>query len=242
MADVQSIPDATKEWAAQRGVEFHFSRETGSTNDDAKSHALNEPDEFTLYLATHQTKGRGRGANHWLDTGAGENLLSTWSVALDQPAQAITGPRIGLALFLAAQATWPSCKWALKAPNDLLLKGAKTAGLLVETISDGSAHRLLVGLGLNVLNHPRSLPDATHIAESLDAPMNESDWYRFLDQWVKELRAAVTECQSAQLVPTVRAKLVTALNANPRRPFVVEDVTATGDLVYKGGVVRWTEI
>ena len=97
--------------------------------------AMRENDDLVLFLAAHQTNGRGRGANHWLDTGAGESLLSTWSLSVSSPPQAITGPRIGLALFAAATHAWPSLKFGLKAPNDLYLDGQKVAGLLVETVT-----------------------------------------------------------------------------------------------------------
>src|SRR4051812_12482613 len=122
---MMSAADTTQEWANQRGLHLVFTPQTGSTNDDSKRNAMSEQDDLVLYLTGHQVSGRGRGSNQWLDTGSGEGLLSTWSFGVLSPPQAITAPRIGLALFTAASRTWPSMGWGLKAPNDLYLSGHK---------------------------------------------------------------------------------------------------------------------
>lgn len=238
-----SLTDTTLDWANQRGVTTVFETETGSTNDDAKSRAMRENDDLVLFLAAHQTNGRGRGANHWLDTGAGESLLSTWSLSVSSPPQAITGPRIGLALFAAATHAWPSLKFGLKAPNDLYLDGQKVAGLLVETVTGGALHRLIVGLGLNVSNHPRSLnAQATHLTGALGRSPDAGEWFQFLDAFRDQLNAAAGECLQAHLSDFARAELKAALNANAARKFVVTDVSAEGDLHHASGIVRWTDL
>ena len=132
---IQSISETTQNWAGQREIAVIYNAETGSTNDNCKARALDEAEDLVIELADHQTKGRGRGINTWLDTGAGESLLGTWSLRMQGAPQAITGPRIGLAIYNAAAATWPSLAWSLKAPNDLILSGKKCGGVLVETVS-----------------------------------------------------------------------------------------------------------
>src|SRR5580698_4834267 len=122
---MKSVFDTTELWAKQRNLMTQTFEEIGSTNDEAKNEASDLDEEAKLYLTAHQTHGRGRGKNTWLDTGAGENLLSSWSFHLDQPPQSITGPRIGEALFRAVHSAWPTLPWSLKAPNDLYLKEHK---------------------------------------------------------------------------------------------------------------------
>jgi BirA family biotin operon repressor/biotin-[acetyl-CoA-carboxylase] ligase len=237
-----SVTDTTLEWADQRQLRVYHAPETGSTNDDAKAGAWNEGDEPVLYLTGHQTSGRGRGDNTWLDTGAGDCLLSTWSLAIDPAPQPITSPRVGLILFTAASRVWPDLSWGLKAPNDLYLAGHKIAGLLVETVSDGHRHRLLVGLGFNVANHPRRFATATHLTGALGHPPEEGDWFQFLDEWKQGLIAALPECTQPKLTSQACQDLKNALNANSARPFTVDRVSPEGDLVHSGGVVKWTEL
>lgn len=239
---VSSVTETTHSWATQRGLACEFEAETGSTNDNAKKKALNEDEDCVLYLATHQSAGRGRGTHTWLDTGSGESLLATWSFATKSPPQAITGPRIGLALFKAASKTWNSLSWGLKPPNDLFLSGHKVAGLLVESVSSGSSHRLLVGLGFNVLNHPRKFAEATHLSAALSEAVDEATWFQFLDELQVQLQKAVEECQQPRLNEKSRSQLALAINANSARPFEVSEVTAEGDLIYKGGIKRWMDL
>lgn len=240
--EMKSALESTANWAMQRHLAFVSEMQTGSTNDDAKQNAFQERSDLALYLASHQTAGRGRGQNTWLDTGSGDALLSTWSMKSAQPPQAITAPRIGLALFRAVGQVWPHLPWAIKAPNDLFLDGLKVAGLLVETVSNGANHRLIIGLGFNVLNHPRKFMTATHLSSRLMDRPKESDWFRFLDELKNQFQLALTDCTKSSLSETVRAELAAALNANPNRAFVVQEVSPAGDLVHAGGTVRWTDL
>jgi len=242
MAEVNSATEATVNWALQRQLALNSEAQTGSTNDDAKANALKETANVVLYLASHQTAGRGRSANTWLDTGAGESLLSTWSIKATRPPQAITGPRVGLALFQACRKVWPQLNWSLKAPNDLYLDGVKVAGLLVETVSNGESHRMLIGLGLNVINHPRRFTNATHLSQALGSRPSESEWFRFLDELKNQFSEAVLDAARPELTGTVRHELVQALNANPNRPFAVKDISPAGDLLHEGGRVPWTDL
>lgn len=242
MDGIGSVTDITVNWALQRHLALSLESQTGSTNDDAKAQALNETADLVLYLTAHQTSGRGRNTNQWLDTGAGESLLSTWSFATKRAPQSITGPRVGLALFQACQKIWPLLQWALKAPNDLYLDGAKVAGLLVEAVTDGSHHRLLIGLGFNIFNHPRSFAAATHLAQALGQRPSESEWFRFLDELKAHFTEAVLDAGRPELTDTVRFELAQALNANPKRAFLVEEISPAGDLIHTGGRVAWTDL
>lgn len=242
MPIIISVSETTAQWAEQRQLSCIFSTETGSTNDDAKKNAFRESEDFCLYVTTHQTQGRGRGTNVWLDTGSGEGLLSTWSYALKSSPQSITAPRIGLALFNAAAQVWPSLAWSIKAPNDLFLNGLKVGGLLVETVSSGSQFRLLIGLGLNILNHPRRFAEAEHLGKTLHGAPEEGDWFQFLDELKNEFSRALTDSQRATLSDESCRQLMQALNANSAKPFSVQQVTPQGDLVHSGGKLHWKDL
>jgi BirA family biotin operon repressor/biotin-[acetyl-CoA-carboxylase] ligase len=233
---MKSVYQATEQWAQQRNLIVQAFDEIGSTNDEAKAEASDLDENPKLYLAAHQTHGRGRGKNTWLDTGAGENLLSSWSFHLDQPPQSITGPRIGDALYRASETIWPTLPWSLKAPNDLYLADHKLAGLLVETVSQGASHRLIIGLGMNVLNHPRAILNATHFA---NAGVSDSEWYQFLDVLYGQFKTALEDIVLPHLKIETRSHLLKALNAFPLKKESFIEVTAAGDLVTKNGTVSW---
>ncbi len=242
MPTLKSIADTTVTWAEQRQIALQFEAQTTSTNDDAKKNSLTEPQDFTLYLTAHQTAGRGRGANSWLDTDNGESLLSTWSFALAGSPQAITGPRVGLALMRAVSSVWPSLMWSLKAPNDLFLGGRKVGGLLIESVSGGAQYRVMIGLGLNVLNHPRHFQQADHLSKSLNNVPDEGEWFQFLDELRMEFAAAMIDCQLPGLNDELCRELTHALNANPSKTFITDSVSAQGDLIHAGGKIIWSQL
>lgn len=236
-----SVTDSAADWAAQRQITLQIDAQTGSTNDNAKAGALSEVADITIYLASHQTAGRGRGGNSWLDTGAGESLLMTWSIRLPSPAQAITAPRLGLCVYKAVRHSWPSLAWSLKAPNDLLLDGRKVAGLLVESVTGGDRHRLLIGFGFNILNHPRRFGEATHLTAATGG-LEEGDWFRFLDEWHAQIKTALDEITKPELSETVRQDLVQALNAHPGKAYTIQRISPAGDIIHSAGQIRWTDL
>lgn len=242
MAKLNSLLETTAEWARQREIPALITNETPSTNDDAKKAALSDNGPLTVYVTGHQTAGRGRGANTWLDTGAGESLLSTWSLAMSKAPQAITGPRLGLATFRAMNAVWPSVNFSLKAPNDILIDGKKVLGLLTEVVSDGRQHRLLIGVGFNVFNHPRAMTEATHLVETLPDGVNEAQWFQFLDKFVEEIKSAAVEVESPELSVSARRQLTAALRANPNSKIDIRDISPQGDIIHASGTISWHDL
>ncbi len=229
---------ATCQWAEQRNLEITQAAQMDSTNTLAKSAASSEVADIKLYLTAHQLKGRGRGTNIWQDTGDGDCLLCSWSFNMARPPQSITGPCLGLALFKATQKTWPEHNWSIKAPNDLYLDGKKIAGILTESVSAGVKNRLLVGIGFNVLNHPRAIANSTH----LDGDVDEANWFRFLDELLNQLKNASVDCQNHQLEPRQQQDLLNALNANPSKTFVANSISPNGDIVHENGSIAWTDL
>lgn len=242
MISIKSVVEASRDWAGQRGIPVECQSVTESTNDDAKRAASRETRELVLHLAEHQSAGKGRNRNTWIDTGTGECFLSSWSLAVPTAPQAISGPRVGLALFSAMARAWPSVAWSLKAPNDLCVDGKKVGGILLESVSSGPRHRFIVGIGLNVLNHPRGLANVSHVAQALARAPDSGDWFRFLDALLAQLNAATADCLLPELTVAARQELKSALNANSNRTFEVLDVLGTGDLRHAGGTVIWRDL
>lgn len=120
-------------------------------------------------LAERQTAGRGSHGRRW-ESPAGNLYLS----ALLRPAlPAAQAGRLGLmAAVAAAGALAPHAPGlTLKWPNDILLGGAKLAGILTdsEAAPDGSLGWVIFGIGVN-LAHAPDLPGRRTTCLGADAP------------------------------------------------------------------------
>jgi BirA family biotin operon repressor/biotin-[acetyl-CoA-carboxylase] ligase len=133
----------------------------GSTNDVVTEWARQGLRGLALAAADEQTRGRGRAGRRWL-TPPGSALAFSLSL---EPAVNQDAGQLGRASGLGALAVSeglenqyglkPEIKW----PNDVLLDGKKTAGVLAESHWVGDRLQALVlGIGINVA--PESVPAA----------------------------------------------------------------------------------
>lgn len=117
------------------------------------------PQEFTVF-AHEQTAGRGRTGKSWQsDSG---NLFLSLVVDISTLADA----RAALSLQVGAGvASWIKNSFRLastiKWPNDLLVAGAKLAGILVELVAKPTKLYAIIGIGINLKTAPKSLDQAT---------------------------------------------------------------------------------
>lgn len=133
--------------------------ETASTNDDARRLAGEGAPQGTLVWADRQSAGRGRRGRRW-DSPPGNlymSLLLRPTVPLTQAGQ--VGFLAALSIAETAAELLPNRAVACKWPNDVLIDGKKTAGLLLESEAkaDGTADWLVLGLGVNVASHPEGV-------------------------------------------------------------------------------------
>jgi len=131
----------------------------GSTNDECFALAAKGAPEWTTVLADRQTSGRGRQSRLWRSPpGAG---LYT-SILLRPTAN---GERLTLLPLITGIATVEAIRLAtgaearLKWPNDVLMRGRKLAGILVEAASAGSRLTVVVGIGVNIATPVEELPE-----------------------------------------------------------------------------------
>ncbi len=129
---------------------WHHDR-LGSTNDETRRMAADGAPHGTVVHADEQTAGRGRLAHTWYSPPG--NLYVSILLRLDQPAARCTELSFLAALAVAdtVEALLPrQARAMLKWPNDVLVNGAKIAGILLEHV-DGAT---IIGVGLNVLEAP----------------------------------------------------------------------------------------
>lgn len=129
--------------------------ETGSTNDDVAALARDGAPEGLWLRAERQSGGRGRRGRTWLSPPG--NLHASTIVRLspaDPPAPTLAlVAAVALHGLIAGHVPSARIKW----PNDILVDGAKLAGILLER--EGTA--VVVGFGVNVAHHPEGLAQPT---------------------------------------------------------------------------------
>jgi BirA family biotin operon repressor/biotin-[acetyl-CoA-carboxylase] ligase len=127
--------------------------ETGSTSADlaARIRTGEAVAEGHWLIADRQTAGRGRQGRAWSD-GSG-NFMGSSCVHLhagDPPGHTLSLVA-GVAVHTALEGVAPGLfGLTLKWPNDLLLRGAKLAGILLERFGDS----VIVGVGVNLAQAP----------------------------------------------------------------------------------------
>jgi BirA family biotin operon repressor/biotin-[acetyl-CoA-carboxylase] ligase len=142
-----------------------------STNTLARELAAHGAPEGTLVIAEEQTAGRGRLGRRWLAP-RGSSLLMSLIFRPQLPPTRVTQLTMvcGLAVRQAIHET-TGLPAQLKWPNDILIGGRKTGGILTEMSSLGQRLQYaVVGIGLNVNVVPHALPvhfAATSIAHEL---------------------------------------------------------------------------
>jgi BirA family biotin operon repressor/biotin-[acetyl-CoA-carboxylase] ligase len=241
------IGEVTHHWAKKQNIASEYFKIIESTNLKAKEDAFNENsfnEHLIVYFAEAQSAGRGRGQNSWVNSDTkGGQLLSTWSFMIDSAPHPTVSPMIGLALFRAASSTWPFLNWNLKAPNDLYINHKKVAGLLIETVSQGEDHRLLLGLGFNVISAPGVVTNSCSLASELSVhtPLLAQDWISFLERLLFEFSFSL-QMSFEPLNSTSQAALLTALNKHPLLAEPYKALDELGNLSTATKKISWLEL
>ncbi len=133
---------------------------TGSTNDDLLEAGKQGAPHGTGLAARAQTAGRGRRGHKW-DSTAGNLLLSIVLRPRVDPAKYSGLAAVsGLAVLEALEAQGLANEIGLKWPNDLVARGRKLGGILVEAARDKKGNPFSVcGIGVNVNYVPSEVPD-----------------------------------------------------------------------------------
>ena len=184
----------------------HVFEKIDSTNEEATRLAEQGAKEGTLVLAECQTKGRGRLGRTW-HSPAG---LGIWmSVVLRPKLAPIAAPGLSLVAGLSLARTIEECLQTpveLKWPNDCLLGGKKTAGILAELSAQRENVRFVVlGVGVNVLHQPQDFPpELQKTATSLVLATGQLiDRVEFLCEFLKRLEADYSQFKKQGLAPFI---------------------------------------
>jgi BirA family biotin operon repressor/biotin-[acetyl-CoA-carboxylase] ligase len=127
--------------------------------DSTNAHALREAPAMSgpaWFLGLEQTAGRGRRARAWSSPRGNfhGSLLLFPTERPDQVALRSFAAALALRDAFVALTGVPQA-FSLKWPNDVLLNGAKVAGILLEATSAGAGvQALAIGIGVNLIAHP----------------------------------------------------------------------------------------
>lgn len=235
-----SINVLTHQWANERKLTHFYFPEITSTNEVAKLQFPQLEKDFALYVADHQTQGKGRHGSRWDNLSNGEILLSTWCFRTRMSPQPILTPLLGLKLFESLKFLKAELPLRLKPPNDLILADGKLSGILVEVVQQGKDFYIFVGLGMNVFNAPTVDQKTAALAKHLGITMET--WCLFCDRLHLGLHEALAAGTHAELSMEHTSALLQAINSGLSDDKKYLSILANGDLHGPSGLVPWTSL
>ena len=194
--------------------------ETGSTNDEVAALAQAGAPEGLWLRAERQTGGRGRQGRDWQSPPG--NLYASTLVRLQQgdPPAPTLALVAAVALHELVSAGCPAVR--IKWPNDLLVDGAKLAGILLERSGDA----VVIGIGVNLAHHPNAIGrPATNIAALAGTAPDPAI---FLETLAESFGRGLGRWRSEGLIP-VRARWLAAAH-----PVGTALSTTEGDGLFEG--------
>ncbi len=143
-----------------------------STMDVARREVGRGAAEGTVVLAGEQTSGRGRQGRSWLSPQGSIALSVVFRPSLSHlHAIVMIVPLAVVRAVRRATGLETGIKW----PNDVILRGKKVCGVLVESgLRGGQVDYAIAGLGLNVDFDPTAYSEIAAIATSLSAGLGRS--------------------------------------------------------------------
>lgn len=172
---------------------IYYYETIGSTNAIAMQLLENTSlDDWTLFFAEEQTAGKGRFDRKWFTNP--ESALA-FSIVF-RPTEA----ELAHLEFFSALGGMAICKTLLnhyeikakvKYPNDVLINGSKTSGVLAESDwQDGKPKAVVLGIGVNVM--PDSIPAENDLTFPATCVANETtqdiNRYQLLAEIIEELQ------------------------------------------------------
>jgi BirA family biotin operon repressor/biotin-[acetyl-CoA-carboxylase] ligase len=211
-----------------RLIEF---AELDSTNRHACSRLRGLADGDVIQAAI-QTAGRGRWSRKWISDVPGNLCLSLVLKPAGVPADLPLASLSQLLAFSASQAlesyrVQPALKW----PNDIQVGGRKIAGILAETVVEGSAFLgLVLGIGVNLNLNRETLAMIDQPATALNLELGtEVDVNAFRDLLLEAFFSRYNDFLSAGF-PLIRAEYLR------RCPFLGREIELRSPLGSQRGI------
>ena len=188
----------------------------GSTNDEAARLARAGARHGTVVIAESQRAGRGRDGHAW-QSPKGLGLYLSAVVRPPLPLALVPPMTLAIGVGLCDAARSFGADATLKWPNDLLVRGKKLAGVLVEAQSQGTRlESVIVGIGVNLGGE---LPDevagtAITLAQAAGAEIDRERFVQrllehvehWIDRYIASGFPAVSGAWEARMAPKLVAR------------------------------------
>lgn len=159
-----------------------------STNDSVLLQ-LNNPEPIQICIAEHQTAGRGRRDRAWVSP-LGANIYFSMLWRFDSGLSGLDGLSLVVGLTVLETLRQMGAEdLELKWPNDILYRGQKLAGILLEINGDPNGEcQVVIGIGINVKLRQASLDAITQPVTDLCHVMGRSvDKNQIIGELIKYL-------------------------------------------------------
>jgi len=217
--------------------------EVDSTNTYASKLAVDGEPEGTVVIAEHQTAGRGRLGRKWVSP-PGLNIYA--SIILRPKVPPRDAPLI---TFVAAVALARTVRElykldaGIKWPNDLLINGRKSAGILTEMSAEPELVRhIILGFGINVNmsrdDFPEEIKDlSTSVMLELGRKVNRAELMRRFLEEIEKSYLMMIDGKRAEILNEWRSLSVT-LGHNVRVTSLAwEKAGFASDIDPEGGLI-----
>jgi BirA family transcriptional regulator, biotin operon repressor / biotin---[acetyl-CoA-carboxylase] ligase len=175
--------------AIRAGVRLEAHAALGSTNEAALARARAGEGGPLWITASRQTAGRGRRGRAWVSEPG--NLYATLLLTDPSPPHraaelsfvAALAVHDAMVALVASAAPAVAPRVAIKWPNDVLIDGAKSAGILIEGEgASGGVVAVAAGIGVNCAHHPRDLEFAATDLAALGLAVDPEGLFRVLSR------------------------------------------------------------
>lgn len=213
-----------------------------STQDIVRAQGLGGAPAGTIAVTDHQTAGRGRRGRTWVDP-PGRALMFSYLARPRRPLETLAPLPLVVGVSLAETLPLePALRW----PNDLVLRGGKLGGILVELVTPPEGEPFaVIGIGINANLAADELPPtdrlpATSLLVAGGAPVDRA---ALLDRLLLALDRDLALFDAEGLEPFVprfaavdalRGRTITLRLGTGEVHGVAEGIDATGRLLVDG--------
>jgi len=147
------------------GQQLYYHHRVATTMEAAKGLAKKKAAEGTVVIADTQTAGRGRLGRAWLSPEGSLAMSLILKPSLDNLPQLVMIASLAVVRTIKKVA---GLETQIKWPNDILIKGKKVCGILIENeVKGDKVNFAIIGMGINVNFDPLAFPEISDIATSL---------------------------------------------------------------------------
>ncbi len=147
------------------GRQLYYYHRLATTMKTAKELAKKETAEGTVIIADTQTAGRGRLGRTWISPEGSLAISIILKPSLNNLPQLVMIASLAVVRTIKKVA---GLQAQIKWPNDVLIKGKKVCGILIENeVKGDKVNFAIIGIGINVNFDPLVFPKITDIATSL---------------------------------------------------------------------------